>query len=83
MKTPPDPTKFVLIRSDDWEALYVDGKSVNQDHSFEAITLLLLAEIHGFTHSTLAVLWASPADEERCLEEGNFPEYLSEFQSCN
>jgi hypothetical protein len=79
----PDPSKFALIRGSEWEALYVDGESVDQGHSFAATELLMLAEMYGFKHSTLAVLWASTADDDKCLEEGNFPQYLSEFQSCN
>lgn len=84
MKTAtPDPTKFALIRGDDWEALYVNGVSVSQEHRHEPITLLELAEQHGFAYSTLAVLWASEADCERAAESGNFPRFLSEFESCD
>jgi hypothetical protein len=79
----PDPSKFALVRGSEWEALYVDGESVDQGHRFEPVELLKLAEQFGFQYSTLAVLWASTADDDRCLEEGNFPQYLSEFQSCN
>lgn len=69
--------KVLLLKADDWAALYVDNIVVAQEHRIEPMKLLKLAEEHQFTHSDVADHWASPQDEEECMDQGCFPKYRS------
>lgn len=77
----PDPYRFALVMADDWQALYVHGHAVSQDHEISADELLELAEKHGFTHSSLARIWANDEDVSELMDCGNFPEHLSDLKS--
>ena len=40
-------SKFTIVNSDDWTGLYVDGKSVAQNHSIDLYDALQIARDHG------------------------------------
>jgi hypothetical protein len=72
-------TEAVLITSDDWAVLYVDGVAVSQAHSLER-ELLELAEQHGFTHSTLSRYEVTAEDDKDAKDCGEFPRLLKDLK---
>lgn len=36
--------KIVVVHADDWTAIYIDGKSVSQDHSFRIDEIVSMAD---------------------------------------
>ena len=55
------------LRCDDWEAIYVDGKAVNQGHDTQSMELLELAQKHNFSFDNVRDHWATPEDEEAAM----------------
>lgn len=62
---------YTVVRIDDWEALYVDGKLVAENHSLDARVLAdWIPE--------LTILDMHESDFERRAEWDGMPEYLEE-----
>jgi len=74
--------KVVLIDTGDyWEALYVDGKVVYQDHEINKMEFLRMAEEYDFKYSDVVGADVEYEDFDKCQKTGSFPDTLSEFVS--
>jgi len=60
---------IVLVSTDEWEGLYINGKNVDEGHSLSASQIV---ELLGGT-----ILYA---DEDWLIEQGYLPENLSEVK---
>ncbi len=75
--------KAVIIEADDWQALYINGESVEQDHKLgngDFLLILKIAEKYGFTADELSCFWAEEEDLEEAYDNGCFPHKLSELK---
>jgi len=63
--------RLTLVRGDDWEGLYLDGKLIWQGHTLESDVLLDLLQIENNT------IWANL---DWLHEQGGLPEELAEVR---
>ena len=70
----------ILMWTDDWEALYINGSKVFEDHSIGNIEMLKLAEEHNFSYSTFRDCEISGGDLDDCLVCGNMPDTIEELK---
>jgi len=79
--------RVVILNADDWQACYVDGKVIEQNHSLgEGYGLLhFLREAskeYNFTLDDIEEIWWNEEDDEDDILDkfGQFPENLSELK---
>lgn len=80
-----DYISVLLLKSDDWEGLYLDGVLIDEGHTLEegeerVVYFVKLSDEYEFDLHNLRVKWLSDEDDEFCKEEGCFPKTLSEFK---
>ena len=68
-------SKMVIIRADDWEGIYIDGKLETEGHSTEPYDAVKIAIRHGV--SSVESLWC---DLDWIHDEGNLPRNLSDVR---
>lgn len=71
---------IILSATDYWEAIYVDGKCLTQQHQIDRMYLLKLASEHMFTHDDVACIDAGEEDDEKAMQWGQFPDTLDELK---
>ena len=64
----------------DWEALYVNGKIVDQNHEIDRFDLLRAAENYDFDSDDIRCGVINDEDDEIAGDYGSFPEFTSEFK---
>jgi hypothetical protein len=70
---------ILSTQSGDWEALYIDGKLIDEGHHLgEGDTLYLLkqSEAYNFRACDIVVAEINNQDEETVSDEGSFPSHL-------
>lgn len=67
--------KLVLVRADDWEGIYVDGKLVTEGHSHDTLEAIKLAIKHGVSEAETK--WANDA---WLHDQGNLPNKLADVK---
>lgn len=72
--------RALLLKYDDWQALYVDDVIVAQGHRITVEEMMAMAEKHDFKHSDTVYSWASKEDEEYIEDYAAFPEKRSELK---
>lgn len=72
---------YLILRLDDWLAIYVKGESVFQDHNIEPVELLRLAEKYEFLSSELVERYADEEDEEEANESGGLPQSVFDLKT--
>ena len=76
--------KVILLKSDDWEGLYVNGKLVEEGHTLNegnerVVYFFGLAEKHKFKLGSLESKCLSQKDCEWTEEMGSFPVSVDSF----
>lgn len=74
---------ILKTQSGDWEALYIEGKLIDEGHTLgegdSRLFMLKQAELHGFKSSDVRVKELCDEDEEEVSCSGNLPNTLSEL----
>jgi len=80
--------KVVIVRSDDWDGIYIDGKILNQDHELgegdSYLYLLRLSKELGFDIDDVDLRWVGDGEDydfQRNIlnRDGCYPDLLSDF----
>lgn len=75
--------KLILLKGDDWEGLYVNGKLIDEDHKLGESKpekyWINVANDYNITANDLTVDWLESEDEELVGERGSFPKFLEEL----
>lgn len=76
--------KAILIQSDDWEGLYVDGKLVDEGHTLNQGSSRVkyfgkLAKKYDFNLDKMKEIYLENDDIEDTENKGNFPKLLNGF----
>lgn len=66
---------MVLVRADDWEGLYVDGKLVTEGHSIDLMEGIVLAIEHKVRG--IRTVWC---DIPWIRDQGNLPQNLADVK---
>ena len=74
------PKVVILSSCGDWEALYINGDCVFQDHEIRRHNLLEFAENYGFTSTEIIYADASSDDEDESETTGCFPNRLEDLK---
>ena len=77
--------KAVLIQSDDWEGLFVNGKLVQEGHTLNEGTSRIkyfnkLSEKHNFNIKEMEEYYVTEDYENYLYDNGCFPKLLSEVE---
>ena len=72
--------KAVLLSSCDWEALYLDGVAVEQDHEIGRDVLLHWVHERNFDIPDMQWIDIDPVDDEDAKDCGAFPDTLAELK---
>lgn len=76
--------RAVLLTTDDWEGLYLDGKLIDQGHTIEegdSLYYLKLAERYNLNSSDFYMEHLEDCpDSEMVLNIGGFPDKLNDLQ---
>lgn len=76
-------SRAIIIQSDDWEGLYVDGELVGEDHTLCGSDLLYLVKIatdYRLAREDFTVCWVDASDEDELEMAGGFPCLLSDLK---
>lgn len=68
-------SKLTLVRGDDWEGIYIDGKLVTEGHSHDTMEAIKLAIARGVTEAE--TMWANDAWLQ---DEGSLPRALHDVR---
>ena len=74
--------KVDILRADDWEAIYINGKLIRQGHTIECgekLYLLELAEEYNFKSTDVTIRDITQEDEEMLHRLGIFPQDINEL----
>ena len=78
--------KAILLKSNDWEGLYVDGKLIDEGNIDEmnegeerAVYFTKLAHNHKFELKDMKVAYLKKDDDEKTEEYGSFHNNLCDF----
>lgn len=69
--------RALLLKCDDWECLYVDGKAVAQGHHVPWREIMDMAEKYRFVSSQMIDRWVVDADVDPVDNSGIFPDLAS------
>lgn len=72
--------RALLLKYDDWQALYVDGSFITSSHEISVEEMMMWSEKLNFRHSDIIYQWASKEDGKGLEELGEFPEKQSELK---
>ncbi len=75
--------KVLILFSDDWEGLYIDGKLIEEGHSLgegDTLFILKMAEEFGFTSADVTMENVIDEDEIELSNVGSFPQNVSELK---
>lgn len=71
--------KGILLSSDNWQGLFVEGKLINEYHNLDDpdfwISVTNEYKLTGLTHH-----YVTEEDDDKLQEYGTFPELLSELK---
>ncbi|MEG2381824.1 MAG: hypothetical protein RSB38_09025 [Oscillospiraceae bacterium] len=70
----------IIIKADDWEGLFVDGKLVYENHEIDRLTLRELCEDYSLNFVKIGEVWVTDEFKEYLWDVGSFPENLSEVE---
>lgn len=68
----------IIIRADDWEGLFVDGKLVYEYHEIERATLRKLCKEYDIKFTEIQEAWVTSEYEDHLNDVGGFDENLSD-----
>lgn len=68
-------TILTMVRGDDWEGIYIDGKLVSEGHSHDTVEAIKLALKH-----TITSVETKYADSKWLDDEGNLPTDLRDVK---
>jgi len=76
--------KAILLKSDGWEGLYVNGELKEEGHTLNqgysrVQHFIKLAKMYNFNLEDMKEEYLNKEDEEKTEDYGSFPEYLSDF----
>jgi len=75
---------ILMSQDGDWEALYIDGKEVNQGHVLgegdSKLYLLRMAKQYDFTIDDVCLKEVIDEDEDMLAMQGSFPTKLSSLK---
>lgn len=77
--------RVIILKADDWEVCYIDGKSVEQGHhigeGYGIVTFLQKqSQLHNFELMDIVVFYADKIDEDEAGNCGRFPQEFSELK---
>ena len=70
--------RALLLKWDDWQCLYVDGRAVAQEHRLSVREVMDMAEKYGFVSSQMLERYADKCDNPE--HAGQFPDLASSLQ---
>lgn len=74
--------RVVILSSNDWEGLYVDGVLVSEGHHLgegDSLFLLKTAEKYNFKSNDVVSSYMNEQDIETTEDDGSFPSDISEL----
>jgi len=74
--------KALILHSDDWEGLYVDGALRTEGHIIfgSYMSVLRAADQYGLTPENTMETWTTEEDDEILYKCGSFPQNQSELK---
>lgn len=77
--------KAILLKSDDWEGLYVNDLLIDEGHELNegeerAIYFAQLAKQYNFNLLEMKIKYLSNEDTERTNDIGSFPDNITDFK---
>lgn len=69
--------RVIIVKADDWEALFIDGILIEQDHKIEegedrGWYFLKLASKYNFTHEDIQMKWVNDEGNKHLYDNGYF-----------
>lgn len=75
----------LVLKADDWEGLFIDGKLIDEGHSLEEGSDRIkyfqeASKSHDFDIMDVKIKWLEDKDEEELMSSGSFPDTLKELK---
>lgn len=70
----------VLVKSDDWQGLYINNKLWEEGHHIEFSMIIDRCKKNGVDISDLEEVWVSEDYQEKLEDMGNFPDSYDEVE---
>lgn len=70
----------VLVKSDDWQGLYINNKLWEEDHHIEFSAIIDGCKRNGVDVADLEEMWVSEDYQEKLEDIGNFPDSYEDIE---